>query len=116
MLPGQGCGAGSILLPWRPCGSRRGTGSATLPLGPGWGERLRLGSICGDGMSYSLYTHDSWGVLKIADFPSLDEARQAFGSLCEDPWYRNDGTVKGIELVQANPAGEAQRLDWFGFQ
>jgi hypothetical protein len=67
-------------------------------------------------MTYSLYTHDSWGVLKIADFPSLDEARQAFGSLCQDPWYRNDGTVKGIELVQANPAGDEQRLDWYGFQ
>ncbi len=66
-------------------------------------------------MNYSLLTHDSWGVLKIADFTSLDEARQAFSSLCQDPWYRNDGTVKGIELVQANPAGESQRVDWFAF-
>jgi hypothetical protein len=67
-------------------------------------------------VTYSLYTHDSWGVLKITEFTSLAEARQAFSSLCQDPWYRNDGTVKGVELRQDSPTGEAQRLDWFGFQ
>ena len=66
-------------------------------------------------MAYRLATHDSWGVIPVGDFASLEEARKQFTSLCEDPWYRQDGTVKGIELLEINPQGEAQRLDWFGF-
>ena len=64
-------------------------------------------------MLYAIYTHDSWGVVKVADFPTEAEARQAFGTLCQDPWYRQDGTVRGLELLRTNADGEGQRLDWF---
>ena len=66
-------------------------------------------------MAYRLATHDAWGVIPVGDFASLEEARRQFASLCEDPWYRQDGTVKGIELLEINTQGEAQRLDWVGF-
>jgi hypothetical protein len=52
----------------------------------------------------------------VRDFQSLEEARQVFTDICQDPWYKSDGSVKGVELVQVSPAGEAQRLDWFSFR
>jgi len=68
-------------------------------------------------MTFSIRTHDSWGIVTVGDFQSLEEARQVFTDLCQDPWYKADGTVKGVELVQASPlGGEAQRLDWFSFR
>ena len=68
-------------------------------------------------MTFSIRTHDSWGVVTVGDFQSLEEARQVFTDICQDPWYKVDGTVKGVELVQVSPLGEeAQRLDWFSFQ
>ena len=67
-------------------------------------------------MTFSIRTHDSWGVVLVGDFQSIEEARQVFADLCQDPWYRSDGTVKGVELVQASPAGEDIRLDWFAFR
>lgn len=66
-------------------------------------------------MSFSIYTHDSWGQVHVGDFASLEDARQAFIALRQDAWYGQDGTVKGIELVQTTAQGERQRLDWFGF-
>ena len=66
-------------------------------------------------MAFSTCTHDAWGVVTVGDFHSLEEARKAFSALCEDPWYRNDGTVKGLELVQRTPEGGVGRLDWFPF-
>lgn len=69
-----------------------------------------------DTMTFSIRTHDSWGVVPVGDFQSLEEARQVFRDVCQDPWYKSDGTVKGVELVQASPSGEAQRLEWFCFQ
>ena len=54
--------------------------------------------------------------MPVGDFQTLEEARQVFSALCQDPWYKADGTVKGVELVQTSPAGEAQRLEWFSFQ
>ena len=67
-------------------------------------------------MAYTINTHDSWGVVPVGTFQSLEEARQAFSALCADPWYRQDGTVKGVELLQAADGGAPQRLDWFSFQ
>ena len=61
---------------------------------------------------FRIHTHDSWGIVNVGTFQSQEEARQAFASLCEDPWYKSDGTVKGIELVQASAEG-VQRLDWY---
>ena len=72
-------------------------------------------------MSFRICTHDAWGVVLVGEFESLEEARQAFASLCQDPWYRQDGTVRGVELLDAGqaaagqPGGSPQRLDWFAF-
>lgn len=67
-------------------------------------------------MTFAIYTHDSWGVVKVGSFQSLTEARQVFASICSDPWYQQDGGVKGVELVQNAESGVAQRLDWFAFR
>jgi len=67
-------------------------------------------------MTFSIRTHDSWGVVPVGNFQSLEEARQVFTDICQDPWYKNDGTVKGVELMVNSEAGEAQRLDWFSFR
>jgi hypothetical protein len=67
-------------------------------------------------MTFSIRTHDSWGVVPVGDFQTLEQARQVFSDLCQDPWYKADGTVKGVELVVDSEAGEGQRLEWFSFQ
>jgi hypothetical protein len=67
-------------------------------------------------MTYTIQTHDAWGIVKVGDFQSLAEARQAFATLCADPWYRSDGTVRGVELLEGRQDGASQRLDWFAFQ
>ena len=69
-----------------------------------------------DAMTFRIRTHDSWGVVPVGDFQTLEEARQVFTALCQDPWYKADGTVKGVELVVDSEAGEGQRLDWFSFR
>ena len=84
------------------------TKGAWSPSGPALQER--------DAMTFSIRTHDSWGVVPVGDFQSLEEARQVFTALCQDPWYKADGTVRGVELVVNSEAGEGQRLDWFSFQ
>lgn len=66
-------------------------------------------------MSYAIRTHDSWGIVPVGSFDSLQEARNAFASLQEDPWYRQDGTVKGLELVETTEQGDL-RLEWQAFQ
>lgn len=67
-------------------------------------------------MTFTIYTHDSWGIVPVGNFESLEEARRAFSDLCNDPWYRDDGTVQGVELVQTSAANDAQQLDWFAFK
>jgi hypothetical protein len=66
-------------------------------------------------MAFQINTHDSWGVVTVARFQTLEEARQAFRAICGDPWYRQDGTVKGVELVDETTVGVKKRLDWFAF-
>jgi hypothetical protein len=78
------------------------------PTGPSLQDR--------DAMTFRIRTHDSWGVVPVGDFQTLDEAHQVFTALCQDPWYKADGTVKGVELVVDSEAGEGQRLDWFSFR
>ncbi|MFM7675221.1 MAG: hypothetical protein ACKO5F_06485 [Synechococcus sp.] len=51
----------------------------------------------------------------MGSFDSLEEARQAFATLREDPWYRRDGTVRGLELVETTEKGDL-RLEWQAFQ
>lgn len=67
-------------------------------------------------MSFSINTHDAWGTVKVGDFQTLDEARKAFAELCQDPWYAQDGGVKGLELVQRSDGGTTERLDWYAFR
>jgi hypothetical protein len=64
-------------------------------------------------MPFTIRTHDAWGVVAVGSFQSLDEARQAFSTLCQDPWYQRDGGVKGLELVQQEAGGSPLRLEWF---
>jgi hypothetical protein len=66
-------------------------------------------------MAYSITTHDAWGQVPVGDYESLAEARAVFAAMQQDPWYRQDGTVKGLELVETTPEGERARLEWFGF-
>ena len=49
-------------------------------------------------MRFLLHTHDAWGIVTVGNFSSLVEAQQAFTVLCEDPWYRQDGGVKGSKV------------------
>ncbi len=67
-------------------------------------------------MTFAVNTHDSWGLVQVGRYPSLEEARQVFASICDDPWYKRDGTVKGVELVQAADTAGSQRLEWFAFR
>jgi len=67
-------------------------------------------------MTYAIVTHDAWGTVEVGRFTALEQAREAFGSLCADPWYRSDGTVKGVELLALADPGPGQRVEWFSFQ
>jgi len=44
-------------------------------------------------MTYAVNTHDSWGVVKIGNYQSLEEARTVFGDQCDDLRDKSDGTV-----------------------
>ena len=65
-------------------------------------------------MTYAVNTHDSWGILQVGNYPSQEEAKKVFESICQDPWYKSDGTVKGVELVDNSCT--SQRLEWFNFK
>ena len=67
-------------------------------------------------MAFTIYTHDAWGTTGVGSFPTLSEAREAFNTLCQDPWYRQDGGIRGLELVADGQAGRHERLDWFAFR
>jgi hypothetical protein len=69
-----------------------------------------------DAMTFRIRTHDSWGVVPVGDFQTLEQARKVFTALCQDPWYKADGTVKGVELVMDSEAEGGQRLEWFSFR
>jgi hypothetical protein len=67
-------------------------------------------------MTFSIRTHDSWGGVPVGDFQTLEQARQVFTALCQDPWYQQDGGIKGLELIQSTEGAKSQRLDWFAFR
>lgn len=86
-------------------------------MGPFWGWVIKDdGTPPHHAMAFTIYTHDSWGVVAVGNFPSIQQAREAFSALCNDPWYQQDGTIKGLELVQDTQDGRGQRLDWLAFQ
>lgn len=66
-------------------------------------------------MAFTIYTHDSWGAVAVGSFQTLPEAQDAFKTLCSDPWYKQDGTVRALELTQDNSTGNRERLAWFAF-
>lgn len=68
--------------------------------------------IGGNGMPFAIYTHDSWGVVKVASFKTLGEAQQVFSAVCCDPWYQQDGGVKGWSWFRIPRMGQAK--DWTG--
>jgi hypothetical protein len=65
-------------------------------------------------MAYAINTHDAWGVVKVGNYQSIEEARTVFVDQCDDLRYKSDGTVKGVVLVQGADAG--QGLEWFAFR
>lgn len=67
-------------------------------------------------MAYTINTHDAWGIVRVGSFESLDQARKAFAELCQDPWYLQDGGVRGLELAQEGNGGASQRLEWFALR
>lgn len=67
-------------------------------------------------MTFAIHTHDAWGIVKVGTFQSPEQARKAFAALCQDPWYQQDGGVRGLELVEEGKDGTTQRLDWFAFR
>ena len=66
-------------------------------------------------MTYAVNTHNSWDIVKVGNYQSIEEARRVFGDRCDDLRYKSDGTVKGVVLVQGADAGAAQWLEWFAF-
>ena len=69
-----------------------------------------------DVITFVINTHDSWGIVKVANIPSLEEARKVFAAICEDPWHKKDRTVMGVELVLNADTGARHRLEWFSFR
>ena len=63
-------------------------------------------------MTYAVNTHDSWGVVKIGNYQSLEEARTVFGDQCDDLRDKSDGTVRGVALVQGALSGSLGRRLW----
>ena len=57
-------------------------------------------------MRYSLYLQDSWGRTDVGGFDSLQRAQEAFEALCQDRWCNDDGTVRGLALVEHSAQGE----------
>jgi hypothetical protein len=67
-------------------------------------------------MTFTIKTHDAWGTVTVGKFQTLEEARKAFVSLCQDPWYKSDGGVKGVEILEDRGPGGGIRRDWYAFK
>jgi hypothetical protein len=57
-------------------------------------------------MRFSLFLQDSWGRTDLGGFATLEQAREAFEALRQDRWCQDDGTVRGVSLVERGPEGE----------
>lgn len=57
-------------------------------------------------MTYSLYLQDSWGRARVGSYETLAQAREVFEALCQDRWCVEDGTVRGVALVEHDTTGE----------
>jgi hypothetical protein len=57
-------------------------------------------------MRYSLFIQDSWGRTEVGRFEALQPAQEAFEALRQDRWCRDDGTVRGVSLVEQGAEGE----------
>ncbi|SBO41980.1 hypothetical protein [Cyanobium sp. NIES-981] len=49
---------------------------------------------------YSVISHDGWGSTSVGEFASLAEAQELFRTLCADRWFRTDGAIKGLSIVE----------------
>jgi hypothetical protein len=68
-------------------------------------------------MTYAVNTHDCWGVVKVGNYQSIEEARTVFADQCDDLRDKSDGTVRGVELVLGALIGSlGGRLRWGGVQ
>lgn len=57
-------------------------------------------------MRYNLYLQDSWGRTHVGGFDLLQSAQEAFEALRADRWCQDDGTVRGLTLVEQTLEGE----------
>ena len=57
-------------------------------------------------MRYTIYLQDSWGRSDVGRFDAIDQAREAFEALRQDRWCNDDGTVRGLLLVEQAADGE----------
>ena len=57
-------------------------------------------------MRYSLFIQDSWGRTEVGSFEALQPAQEAFEALRQDRWCHDDGTVRGVLLVEQGAEGE----------
>ena len=55
--------------------------------------------------TYIVYTHDAWGRTNVGSFPVLEQAREVFNALCTDRWCNDDGTMRGLSLVEESADG-----------
>ncbi|MEB3361454.1 MAG: hypothetical protein VKI42_04945 [Synechococcaceae cyanobacterium] len=57
-------------------------------------------------MRYSLVLQDSWGRTEVGSFDALAPAQEAFDALRQDRWCNDDGTVRGVSLLERTAEGE----------
>jgi hypothetical protein len=54
---------------------------------------------------YGVYSHDGWGNTCVGECDTLAQAEELFRALRVDHWFLNDGSVKGISLVEHGDGG-----------
>ncbi|EDY37410.1 hypothetical protein CPCC7001_288 [Cyanobium sp. PCC 7001] len=61
--------------------------------------------------AYSVICHDGWGNTSVGEFESLEEARQLFRTLCADRWFRTDGGIRRLSIVERAGGGTVDSYD-----
>ncbi|MFO0018240.1 MAG: hypothetical protein ACK52U_17035 [Synechococcaceae cyanobacterium] len=59
-------------------------------------------------MQYRLVIQDSWGRTEVGSFEALEPAQEAFEALRQDRWCNDDGTVRGLSLLEQGAEGERE--------
>ena len=57
-------------------------------------------------MTYAVNTYDSWGILQVGNYQSLEEAKQVFASICprfQESCHPSDQYIRGLEDMTNAP-------------